>query len=120
MMQISERVWEVLQQHKGRETGIRCRDLAEAVDAGPREIRDAVTELRRAGVPVCGHPKAGYFIAATKAELDETCGFLHGRAMTSLEIEAALKRTHVAELLGQMKLGLDLTPEQMALLPEGE
>ena len=45
-------------------------------------MRAAITELRLGGTAVCGTPQAGYFIAATPEELDETCEYLHARAMT--------------------------------------
>jgi hypothetical protein len=110
MSPVSSRVWEVLQQHLGRESGIRCRDLARQVEATPRQVRQAVVELRLGDVPVCGHPTTGYFIAANKAELDETCAFLRERSMTSLKQEAALKRIPAAELAGQMQM--ELAPKE--------
>jgi predicted DNA-binding transcriptional regulator YafY len=101
---VSERVWEVMQRHVGRESGITCRQLAEAAQAPEREIRRAVTELREAGVPVCGHPKTGYYQPANPAELEEGCRFLRQRALTSLHLEAKLRGTNMAELLGQLRL----------------
>lgn len=104
MSTVSERVWEIMQRHVGRETGITCRQLAEAAQVSEREIRKAVTELREAGVPVCGHPASGYYQPANPAELEEGCQFLRQRALTSLHLEAKLRGMNMAELLGQLRL----------------
>jgi predicted DNA-binding transcriptional regulator YafY len=98
----------------GRENGITCRLLADAVQASERQVRAAVTELRESGVPVCGHPKAGYYQPRTKEELDEGCAFLRQRALTSLHLEAKLRGTNMAELLGQLRLQFP-PPEQTEL-----
>jgi biotin operon repressor len=92
--------------HKGRGHGVSCRDLAEALDASPREVRSAITDLRLAGVPVCGHPRTGYFLARTAAELNETCDFLRNRALHSLQLEARLRKVPLQRLVGQLSLNL--------------
>jgi biotin operon repressor len=92
--------------HRGKGHGVPCRELAEALDASPREVRSAITELRLAGVPVCGHPRTGYFLARTAAELNETCDFLRNRALHSLQLEARLRKVPLQRLVGQLSLNL--------------
>jgi len=99
-----------LSHHIGKRHGVTaaalCREIlhAEPTPADERHLRDLVVELRRAGNHVCAHPSNGYFLAETPEELDETCGFLHDRAMCSLEQIAAMKRVSVPDLRGQLKL----------------
>ena len=107
MTPITERVWEILQRRSGRENGIACFTLAAHADATERDVRKAITELREAGVAVCGHPKDGYFIAATSAELEDTCRFLRCRALHSLRLEAGMRKTTMLDLLGQLQFEFD-------------
>lgn len=99
-----------LRAHIGRANGVTAAALCRQVlghepdPAHERTLRDLVTELRRAGHHVCAHPSHGYFIAATAEELDETCLFLHARAMSSLQQIAAMKRVSLPDLHGQLKL----------------
>ena len=93
-----------LQQHQGAANGITAEALALALGTNKRHIRTLVSELRLEGTAVCGHPKTGYFIAATKAEIDATCQFLRARAMHSLTLESRLRKCTLPDLLGQMRL----------------
>ena len=102
----------LLRYHVGRPAGISCRKLAAAVAAAEREVREAVTALRRSGHPVCGTPSTGYFIARTREELDETCVFLRGRALHTLGLEASLRKVSLPRLVGQMQLDLDGAGDQ--------
>lgn len=92
--------------HRGKGRGIACRDLAEVLDASQREVRAAITELRLAGEPVCGHPRTGYFLARTPEELNATCDFLRNRALHSLQLEARLRKVPLQSLVGQLSLNL--------------
>lgn len=94
----------LLQRHIGEDRGITAKAIAEALGCTERQVRELVTELRMDGVAVCGHPATGYFIAATKAELERTCAFLRDRAMHSLVLEARLRRLPLADLIGQLRL----------------
>lgn len=95
---------DALQTHQGAERGVSAEYLAKLLDTDPRVVRGLVTELREDGVPVCGHPKSGYFIALTSDELEQTVQFLRARAMKSLHLEARLRRISLPDLLGQLKL----------------
>lgn len=94
----------VLERHIGRSRGVTAAALAQALDCPERLVRELVTELRIDGLAVCGHPATGYFIAATREELEETCAFLRARAMHSLVLEAKLRGMPLADLVGQLHL----------------
>ena len=94
----------VLARHIGHAVGITAEQLALALDTSTRKVRELVSDLRTDGVAVCGHPKTGYFIAATSAELEDTCRFLRGRALHSLTLESKLRQVPLVDLLGQLKL----------------
>jgi predicted esterase YcpF (UPF0227 family) len=93
--------------HQGRASGIPCRELAVKVGATPREVRQAVTELREAGIAVCGHPLTGYYLAETAEDLEHTCRFLRARALHSLRLESALRKQPMPDLLGQVRMELE-------------
>lgn len=93
-----------LQNHIGANNGISAEQLARQHACEKRHVRTLVSELRTAGIAVCGHPRTGYFIAATPEELEETCQFLRSRAMHSLQLESALRQVPLPDLLGQMRL----------------
>jgi biotin operon repressor len=94
----------VLQRHQGHLNGVTAEQLALQLGIEKRQMRHLVTELRLEGIAVCGHPKTGYFIAATHEEMEETCKFLRSRAMHSLTLEARLRKLTLPDLLGQMRL----------------
>lgn len=94
----------VLERRIGRASGITAEQLAGVLGTNERTVRELITELRTDGVAVCGHPASGYFIAATREELEETCQFLRSRAMHSLVLEAKLRGLPLADLVGQLRL----------------
>ena len=103
-MIVKTHVLTALQRHMGAANGIGAAALARELDASERDVRHCITELREDGIAVCGHPKTGYFIAATAEELETTCRYLHARAMTSLTLESKLRHVPLPDLLGQMRL----------------
>ncbi len=94
----------LLNVHIGRGRGIGAAAIAELLHCPARTVRDLVTALRMDGVAVCGHPSTGYFIAETAEDLEQTCRFLRDRAMTSLVLEAKLRKMPLPDLLGQLRL----------------
>jgi biotin operon repressor len=68
----------------GQASGKDVKTLAFEVGTTERAIRQLVEDLIETGVPVCAHPKTGYYIAATEAEVQATCQWLHGRAVHTL------------------------------------
>jgi len=91
----------------GESNGISADDLAVMAVVSPRKLREIITSLRDDGMPICGTPTSGYFIAETAEELQRTCSFLRMRALRSLYLEARLKKVSLATLLGQMRLEFD-------------
>lgn len=98
----------ILRRHVGKANGLTANALAGLLQALPRMVRHLVSELRLDGVPVCGHPTTGYYIAANAEELDETCKFLRDRALHSLKLEATLRKTSLEALIGQLDFETDL------------
>lgn len=86
----------------GRENGTGVKQLAVALDATERHVRQLISELREAGQPICGTPHDGYFMAETAEELEETCDFLRSRAMHSLSLESKLRKIPLSNLIGQI------------------
>ena len=94
----------VLMRHQGRGAGIKAKDLARDATVTEREVRHQVSALREEGIPVCGHPSTGYFIASSAAELETTVEYLKSRAMHSLHLASRLSKIPLVDLLGQLKL----------------
>jgi hypothetical protein len=104
-----------LQARIGAANGMTAAQLSESIlgrhgAADERRLRTVVEHLRRQGHAVCAHPSHGYFMAANADELDQTCEFLLGRAMTSLQQISALKHTALPDLRGQLGLPLQTNP----------
>jgi hypothetical protein len=112
-----DRVLAALTSHIGEDNGIHMDDLAREfiglthdalrdgeVEAVSRRIRAVIEDLRDEGHHVCAHPKSGYFMAATAAELEATCKFLRDRALASLKKEAAMRRVALPDLLAQLRI----------------
>jgi len=101
-------VLRVLELCKGKAKGIDMDELlfrtGYAISA--RRARLHIEALRRDGHPICGVPLAGYYMARTAKELNEGCQFLRSRAMTSLVLEAAMRRVSLPELMGQITMGI--------------
>ncbi len=104
MNEQAARVLAVLERHIGVRSGIGAGDLAAATGISERWLRRIISQLREDGTAICGHPHTGYYIAATYAELEESCEFLRARALHSLALEARLRRIPLPELIGQLKL----------------
>lgn len=99
-----------LRNHIGRARGVTVTALArevlgfEPTRGDERLVRRLVVELRCEGHHVCAHPADGYYLAETSDELDQTIAFLRDRAMASLQQIAAMKRTSLPDLFGQLHL----------------
>lgn len=103
-------VQQALARHIGAANGVHARDLVQEItgfgddSALQRQLRHAIEELRREGAHICGTPQSGYFMAQTPEELNQTCVFLHDRAMTTLSQVAAMKNVSLPDLRGQLRL----------------
>lgn len=117
-------VLDALKKRVGKANGITAMQLViyltdRVSAADERKLREAVVFLREQGHPVCATPGDGYFIAANDEELQETCDFLRGRALTSLRQENAMKRIALPELAGQLGLPV-ASADADATATEGE
>lgn len=105
-----EQLLMALSRHVGAGNGASAAALVREITGEPstpegeRRLRDLVVELRMDGSHVCAHPSRGYFLAASDEEVNDTCLFLHDRALTSLRQVAAMKRVAVPDLKGQLRL----------------
>lgn len=100
----------LLAQRIGRERGVTAQVLSAQLSVPTRALRTLISELRSEGMPICGHPTTGYYIAETAAELQSTCDFLRSRALHSLVLESRLRKCSLAQLIGQLQLELDSQP----------
>lgn len=105
-------VLSALQGRIGRANGMTAHELSTAITgrhsaADERRLRAVVEHLRCQGHAVCAHPRHGYYLAASAAELDETCAFLVERASTSLRQVAAMRRVAMPDLRGQLGLPIE-------------
>lgn len=101
-MATSSQLLAALSHHIGRGNGISVKVLAQQLGTPERNVRTLVSDLRNEGNAICGTPKDGYYIAATAEELEQTCSFLHNRAMHSLTLLSRLKKIPLPDLLGQL------------------
>lgn len=97
----------LLADHTGRANGISGADLT--VKAGlhasqDRIVRKLITQLRLQGSAIVGTPDTGYFIAQTRAELDEFAKFHRSRALHELTILSRVLKVSIPELAGQLSL----------------
>jgi hypothetical protein len=105
-----ERVLAALQRHIGAAAGASASCLVREIVGCPgdasaeRALREVIVQLRLEGAHICGHPRSGYFIAASADELNDTCRFLYGRAITSLLQVSRMKNIALPDLEGQLRL----------------
>ena len=94
----------VLSRHIGKGNGIGIKLLAQRFEQEERQVRKLIGELREDGHAICGTPRDGYYIAGTAEELEETCEFLHKRALRSLFLASRMRKIPLVDLIGQLKL----------------
>jgi hypothetical protein len=91
--------------HTDASHGITARHLAGRLDCPERRIRELVTELREAGIALCGYPSLGYFVTTEPADVEKYyVEFLLARARHSLWLAHIASKRPLAELYGQMRL----------------
>lgn len=71
-----------------------------------RRLREAVTTLRREGIPVCSSAAAGFWLASAGSELERYCAALRRSALRKLKMESELRKTSLPALLGEIQLGI--------------
>lgn len=104
-----------LAMHHGQDNGVRACDLVaeicgETSPAMERHLRAVVDELRKEGHHICGMPSTGYYIAATKEELQRTCEWIFSRSINGIEQVAAMQRVSLPDLAGQLRIRLENPP----------
>lgn len=82
--------------HTGAENAKTARELAEILHCTRRDIAKKIEYERRHGQPICAtndqtHP--GYYIAATRQEIEDYCKGLHKRAGEIFKTRRALLKT---------------------------
>lgn len=127
-VEIKHKIDALLKKHMGPEDCILMNEIYVEVTGGhiipnrrldqTRFIRTIIKELREAGRPIGikGGNGGGYFTARNQEEVESTIKQFHGRAISSLKQEAALKRISFNELLEQYELELSqqATQEKIA------
>lgn len=75
----------------GHTNGRSVETLAFMLDTTPRAVRKLREELVEEGVPVCAHPRDGYYIAATWEEVEATYDWLRSRGLHTLSLASKLR-----------------------------
>lgn len=106
-----------LQRRIGAANGMTAAQLVYAItDSGhtadERRLRQVIEQLRNEGHAICAHPAAGYYLAASADDINKTCAFLVGRAMTSLRQVSAMKHVALPDLYGQLGLPMPANQDQ--------
>jgi biotin operon repressor len=76
---------------RGHENGQSVKTLAFLLGTEERAIRTLRNELVEAGIPVCAHPKHGYFIPQTVEEVQANYDWLRERGLSELTLAARLR-----------------------------
>lgn len=90
--------------HRGRDRGISCLRLAARLNVEPRMVRELIAAANLEGHAVGGHPRRGYYMAATPEEAQDIASFLIKRAKFSLARASRILGRPILELAGQMTL----------------
>ncbi|MDO8934213.1 MAG: hypothetical protein Q7U97_17625 [Rhodocyclaceae bacterium] len=90
--------------HRGRDRGISAIRLAARLNVEPRFVRELIGEANLAGHAVGGHPRRGYYMAASAEEAQEIADHLIKRAKFGLLRASRILGQPILELAGQMSL----------------
>lgn len=104
MATVSKLVEALAAGHRGRENGISAVRLAARLDIPPRMLRELIGEANLAGHAVGGHPRRGYFMAASPEEAKEIADHLIKRAKFGLLRASRILGKPIVELAGQLRL----------------
>lgn len=101
------RVWNILKHRRGEESAISNEDLARYTGLHERRVRKVVNDLLTVhAIPIASKAgiKGGYYTPTSAKEIERFANSFYARAMTGLRKMAALKRTGLEELSGQLIL----------------
>jgi len=102
-----------LEAHQGRDFAISRERLVEKINGeylfsklvyGERKIRATIKHLVESHGEWIGSCAKGYFMIQTEEELLTACKYYHGYALSLLHVEAKLRKTSLATLLGQLSI----------------
>lgn len=114
-----------LTSHIGQANAIGMAELYEAVYGetwanrinDTRKLRKLITDMRREGVAICSvsdRSGGGYFLAAAGSELKDYLRRSKVRALKILGRVSKIQKISLPELLGQMKLEMEVTHDEAA------
>lgn len=101
------RVLSLLEFHVGAARAIKVELIARHAEVPEREAREILKHLtEKHGVAIASlvQPPYGVYLVETAEELEDYCEQLKGRALSALRRMAILRRQHLGELLGQIRL----------------
>jgi len=108
-----------LEAHQGREFSISRERLVEKINGeylftplgvSERKIRATIKHLVESHGQWIGSCSRGYFMIQTDEELLTACKYYHGYALSLLHVEAKLRKTSLATLLGQLSMEFSPSP----------
>jgi hypothetical protein len=104
------RVYDVIRFHLGRARAIQADEIAALLDLTTRVVNavmKSLTENHALAIGASLVRPMGYYLIDTADELENYCRQLHNRALSTLRRESILRRTHMLELLGQIRAELE-------------
>lgn len=111
----TDRLNKILMQHVGpgrkiSQTELYRQTFLEDCDHNQaKRLRGMIRELRKAGIGICSSrvpSRGGYWLAASESELLDFCEARKTEALKVLALIAAMMKTTLPALLGQMQLNL--------------
>lgn len=108
-------LWDVLQEHRGKDLAITNRELALQTGIQERVVRIALKALTEDhGKPIGSLPGLGVFVIDSRSELDEVLNFYKGHSLSLLRRMCVLKGSNARHICGQLELELRELLEQSA------
>lgn len=104
-------IMHILKSHRGKDNAISRGALVDAVNGETplfpvheRGIREAIKHLVTQHGERIGSCVGGYFLIETFEELEKVCRYYHSYGLSSLFVEARLRRVSLPDLLGQLSM----------------
>lgn len=100
-------VFRLLKFHVGAARAIKVELVARYANVPEREAREILKHLtEKHGLAIASlvQPPYGVYLVETAEELEAYCEQLKGRALSALKRMAILKRQHLEDLLGQLRI----------------
>lgn len=74
-------------------TNMNSKQLAEYIGLNSRDVRLIIQKLRNDGIPICGTPKDGYWIAQTSWDMNDTMIKLKAHIKNSIDTYNSLVKS---------------------------